>query len=83
MQWHPEKNIFEWTPREVMKHSYRAVRIAQTAANFFVQEARKNNHCFDNEEEERDSLIYNYNPVYSSKKFASSSFDQVYEFPCC
>ena len=80
VQWHPEKDLFEWTTAEVMKHSYHAVRVTQTAANFFVQEARKSKHHFLSVEEERKSLVYNYNPVYMIKQ---SSFEQIYEFPCC
>ena len=37
-QWHPEKNVFEWTTKEGINHSEHAVMIAQTAANFFVSE---------------------------------------------
>lgn len=82
VQWHPEKNVFEWTSNEVMKHSYHAVRIAQTAANFFVQEARKNSHHFATVQEERESLIYSYNPLYKAKN-GPNSFEQIYTFPCC
>ena len=38
VQWHPEKNTFEWNLNEVIHHSFHAVRIAQTVANFFVNE---------------------------------------------
>ena len=37
-QWHPEKNVFEWTTKEGINHSEHAVIITQTAANFFVSE---------------------------------------------
>jgi len=52
-QYHPEKNIFEWgtypngQPYEVIQHSFDAVRIAQAIANFFVNEARKNDNVYD------------------------------------
>jgi hypothetical protein len=41
VQWHPEKNIYEWgikdnAPFEEISHSREAVRVAQWAANFFV-----------------------------------------------
>ena len=76
MQWHPEKNIFEWTTAESINHSYHAVSIAQTAANFFVSEARKSEHHFTSEEEEMDTLIYNYQPTYTGK--TSHSFEQEF-----
>ena len=38
VQWHPEKNGFEWTTKEGINHSEHAVAIMQYAANFLVQE---------------------------------------------
>ena len=38
VQWHPEKNGFEWTTKEGINHSEHAVTIMQMAANFLVQE---------------------------------------------
>ena len=38
VQWHPEKNNFEWSLNENIPHSDHATVISQTAANFFVQE---------------------------------------------
>ncbi len=38
VQWHPEKNVFEWTTHEDIPHSLPAVQAAQAMANFFVQE---------------------------------------------
>ncbi|GLJ11693.1 hypothetical protein SUGI_0174780 [Cryptomeria japonica] len=76
LQWHPEKNTFEWeittTP-----HSADAVQVTQSVANFVVSESRKSNHrpSFKQEEE---YLIYNYSPTYSGK--VGGSFDQVYLF---
>lgn len=78
VQWHPEKNIFEWTTAESINHSYHAVSIAQTAANFLVSEARKSEHHFTSEDKEMNSLIYNYEPTYTGK--TSHSFEQEYQF---
>ena len=81
-QWHPEKNNFEWqkspdgTPKEAINHSPQAVMLSQYTAEFFVQEARKNNHRYENWEEEDAALIYNY-PV---TKTPTSSFVQKYYF---
>lgn len=38
VQFHPEKNGFEWVADEVIPHSQHAVRIMQNLADFFVQE---------------------------------------------
>uniref|UniRef100_A0AAV2L773 folate gamma-glutamyl hydrolase n=1 Tax=Knipowitschia caucasica TaxID=637954 RepID=A0AAV2L773_KNICA len=40
VQWHPEKNPFEWT-RAYYAHSSNAVKVTFYFANFFVNEARK------------------------------------------
>ena len=40
VQWHPEKNGFEWTTHETIPHSEHAVMVMQMAANFFVQEGQ-------------------------------------------
>ncbi|KAM3860374.1 gamma-glutamyl hydrolase [Diretmus argenteus] len=75
-QWHPEKNAFEWR-RPFIPHSPSAVKTTSYMAQFFVNEARKSFHRFDNEEEEMKALIYNYNPVYNGIK---STFEQTYFF---
>lgn len=41
VQFHPEKNGFEWTPNDVIPHSEHAVMIMQNFANFFVQEGKQ------------------------------------------
>ncbi len=41
VQWHPEKNGFEWTPHEDIPHTEPAVAVMQGLANFFVQEGRQ------------------------------------------
>ncbi|KAL5499772.1 hypothetical protein EMCRGX_G011232 [Ephydatia muelleri] len=78
VQWHPEKNNFEWTIKEHIPHSDHAVIISQTIADFFVQEARKSSHFFASKTEEYNSFIYNYNPTYTAGDF--SSFVQKYYF---
>lgn len=82
-QWHPEKNIFEWSeesdgvPSEAINHSPEAVLITQYSANFFVEQARKSSHFYDVPSEEDSALIYNYSPTKSS----GGSFVQKYFFP--
>ncbi|XP_062335527.1 gamma-glutamyl hydrolase [Osmerus eperlanus] len=75
-QWHPEKNAFEWS-RPYIPHSPAAVKTTFYMADFLVNEARQSFHRFENEEEEKKALIYNYNPVYTGVK---SAFEQIYFF---
>lgn len=77
VQWHPEKNPFEWKNSTGIPHSSSAVRAAYYIADFFVNEARKSLHRFPSEGEETKELIYNYTPVYTG---TFSSFQQVYFF---
>eukprot|EP00033_Pygsuia_biforma_P001003 GCRY01001148.1.p1 GENE.GCRY01001148.1~~GCRY01001148.1.p1 ORF type:complete len:316 (+),score=33.89 GCRY01001148.1:92-1039(+) len=64
-QWHPEKNIYEWTRKEVMHHDAVAVEASQYFVNYFVSLARQSTHSFFNSTEEAKALIYNYSPVYT------------------
>ncbi|XP_051878628.1 gamma-glutamyl hydrolase-like [Pristis pectinata] len=75
VQWHPEKNPYEWNPKKSIPHSSNAVKLAWYMADFFVNEARKNWHHFPNETEEEKALIYNYVPVYTGN---FSGFEQIY-----
>jgi gamma-glutamyl hydrolase len=38
-QWHPEKNIFEWTSREAIPHSRAAVELAQYVSHLHPRHA--------------------------------------------
>lgn len=42
VQYHPEKPIFEWDPKEVINHSYDSVRANSLLSRFFANETRKN-----------------------------------------
>ncbi|XP_072307372.1 gamma-glutamyl hydrolase [Eucyclogobius newberryi] len=76
VQWHPEKNQFEWTVSYI-PHSPSAVEAARCVADFFVSEARKNLHSFDSEAEERKALIYQCTPSYTGD---FSPLEQTYFF---
>lgn len=76
IQFHPEKNPFEFK-KAAVPHCPEAVELAQYFGNFFVNEARKNNHTFPSKEIEEASLIYNFNPVYS---IYNTSYEQLYLF---
>jgi len=81
VQWHPEKNNFEFAPSlKEIPHSANAVRASQYMANFFVNEARKNLQRFPSKEMEEKYLVYNYKPFYSAHSHELSVFEQVYYF---
>lgn len=65
LQFHPEKNDYEWVKGRNIPHSRNATIINQEFADFFVTEARKSFHKFDDDEERLKTLIYNYNPTYT------------------
>jgi gamma-glutamyl hydrolase len=75
VQWHPEKNNYEFSRNEdgswheAIAHSQEAVWASQQMANFLVNEARKSNRTFASFEEEHKSLIYNFAPRYTSGSF--------------
>lgn len=77
VQWHPEKNPFEWKNKQGIPHSPMAIKAAFYMADFFVNEARKNFHNFSSEADEAKALIYNYNPVFTG---SVSAFEQTYIF---
>ncbi|KAH0617676.1 hypothetical protein JD844_016155 [Phrynosoma platyrhinos] len=77
VQWHPEKNPYEWKNSSGIPHSQSAMKVAYFTADFFVNEARKSNHHFPSKEDETKALIYNFNPVFTG---TFSSFEQVYFF---
>jgi len=62
VQWHPERPQFEFLENDPVNHHYEAVVCNAWSAQFFVEEARKNDRRFASAEEERDLLIYNWRP---------------------
>lgn len=78
LQFHPEKNLYEWKLNLKIPHSFNAVQVGQYFANFFVNEARKSEHTFPNSEMEKRKLIYNYSPTYTGLN--NTSFEQCYLF---
>ncbi|KAL3631478.1 Gamma-glutamyl [Castilleja foliolosa] len=76
VQWHPEKNAFEWGLSRI-PHSEDAVQVTQHFANFIVREARMSMNR-PPAREVLDNLIYNYSPTFCGK--AGRGFDEVYIF---
>merc|ERR1740128_175472 len=77
VQFHPEKNPFEWSLREPkIPHSGSAVNVANYFGRFFINLSRQSKHSFP-ASEESEYLIYNYTPLYTAPK---STFEQSYYF---
>ncbi|XP_052893484.1 gamma-glutamyl hydrolase-like isoform X1 [Anopheles moucheti] len=78
IQFHPEKNIYEWVQNKNISHTANAIRAAQFFADFFIEESRKNDHQFTTEAMLEKHVIYNYQPTFTGLK--RSSFEQCYMF---
>uniref|UniRef100_A0A1A9X0N4 folate gamma-glutamyl hydrolase n=1 Tax=Glossina brevipalpis TaxID=37001 RepID=A0A1A9X0N4_9MUSC len=78
IQFHPEKNLFEFVKNRNITHTSLAIRTSQYFGNFMVNEARHNHQYFANRTEEANKLIYNYNPINTG--ILGSSFQQQYLF---
>uniref|UniRef100_A0A182Q613 folate gamma-glutamyl hydrolase n=1 Tax=Anopheles farauti TaxID=69004 RepID=A0A182Q613_9DIPT len=78
IQFHPEKNIYEWIQNKNISHTGNAIRAAHYFADFFLQEARKSDHQFPSEAVLEKHVIYNYQPIFTGLK--RSSFEQCYMF---
>ncbi|XP_055876912.1 gamma-glutamyl hydrolase A-like isoform X2 [Biomphalaria glabrata] len=64
VQWHPEKNNFNWNPNYVINHNRDAVKVSQYMSDFFVNESRKNLHKFPTVHDEAVNMIQNFKRVY-------------------
>lgn len=79
VQFHPEKNLYEWVRNRNVPHSLSATRAAQYFAEFFVEQCRYSLHHFPGGEAEEDALlIYNYPAKFTSQY--KSVFTQTYYF---
>jgi len=82
-QWHIEKNQFEWK-YDSIAHTPEAIHVAQYFAQFFGDQARANANKFRYSTEERQHLIYNWNPTWMRPYYYSdkywSPFHQIYLF---
>ncbi|XP_061402619.1 gamma-glutamyl hydrolase [Musca vetustissima] len=78
VQFHPEKNLYEFVQNRNITHTTLAIKASQYFADFFVGETRRNRQFFKNQTEETEALIYNYAPKYTGA--IGSSFMQQYLF---
>ncbi|XP_028039007.1 gamma-glutamyl hydrolase A-like, partial [Bombyx mandarina] len=78
VQFHPEKNAFEWKRSKNYAHSLDSIKANRYFMNFFVKECRKSTHTFVNQAEENRYVIYNYEPKFTG--VLGSAFHQCYFF---
>ncbi|XP_054287274.1 gamma-glutamyl hydrolase-like [Macrosteles quadrilineatus] len=68
VQFHPEKNMYEWNPHQANPHSRKAILSARLFYDWLVTESRANDQKFPSLSRETEALIYNYNPLYTGGK---------------
>lgn len=78
VQFHPEKNIYEWVHNKNIPHGKDAIAVGQYFESFFVNQCRMNGNRFSGVEEENEALIYNYPVTFTAR--LNSSFEQTYLF---
>ncbi|KAJ6621049.1 Gamma-glutamyl hydrolase A, partial [Pseudolycoriella hygida] len=78
VQFHPEKNLYEWIINRNISHTSNAIKAAQYFANFFVDETRKSFNSFGGVDEENAALIYNYPTNFTA--LVKSAYEQCYLF---
>ncbi|CAF4862084.1 unnamed protein product [Rotaria sp. Silwood1] len=78
VQWHPEKNGFEWRVNTTIPHTKNSVEVMQYMANFLTNQARQNTNHFSSLQDELKYLIYQYTSEFYD--LDKSHFQQVYFF---
>lgn len=78
VQFHPEKNIYEWIKNPAIVHTRNAIITSQYFAEFFVEETRKSLNKFKSYEEENQYLIYNWPAKFTGRN--GSVLEQMYLF---
>jgi len=78
VQWHPEKNGFEWEVNTTIPHNKNAIQVMQYMANFFTDQVRQNMNHFDSLDDEVKYSIYQYTPEFMD--LDKSHFQQLYFF---
>lgn len=81
VQFHPEKNIYEWSSREPrIPHSKHAVHVSLYFATHFVNMARRNRHRFSSRMDEQRYLSYNFKLHYVGRNDIGWLFEEAYLF---
>lgn len=76
-QFHPEVTIFQFGKVIRANRNQKNMFFSQYLTNFINKQARKNLHRFENQQEEKTKLIYNYTP----EKYLDTFYEQAYVFP--
>lgn len=79
VQFHPEKNLYEWVRNKNISHTQNAIATSQYFSEFFVNEARKSGHQFKDAKTEDKYVIYNFEATFTGA--VGSAFEQAYMFP--
>lgn len=79
VQFHPEKNLYEWIINRNISHTTNAIKAAQYFAEFFISESRKSFNSFGNSSEEDKYVIYNYPTIFTG--ITKSIYEECYMFP--
>jgi len=74
VQYHPERVLSEWNNKTQFHHPPEAVESIIVQASLFVNEARKNNQRFENEENLGRILLKNHEGVYLNVTWPNTYF---------
>ena len=82
VQFHPEKALFEWSPKLHYPHSELAVVANRKIADFFVEKVRSiskgSKAKFADFSEESSFAIYNYKPVFTGVNAERAVYTETY-----
>ena len=79
IQWHSEKNSFEWNIDEHISHDPDAIAVMHHISGVFVNVARQSQHKFATNAELDRHLVYSFTPLYTGQR--GLHFEQVYAWP--
>ncbi|KNC86757.1 hypothetical protein SARC_01091 [Sphaeroforma arctica JP610] len=79
VQFHPEKNVFEFEKHHDTSHTASAISAALYMATEFINHARRNPNTFATEKGEYDALIYAHEPTRTYTQ-TGGHFEQMYFF---
>lgn len=78
VQFHPEKNLYEWVRNRNIAHSQDAIATAQYFETFLANQCRLNSNRFSGSDTENQMLIYNFPVTFTAR--LNSTFEQSYLF---
>lgn len=84
LQWHPEKNSFEWTRHKNIPHGYWSSEVTHQTIRFYINETRRSLSHFQDVVDEDIWLIYNDKVVFSGRHIHKDDpvwAEQAHVFP--